>query len=272
MQESELILAIRSIRDEWQVEENIRVASEKLREKEMERVKAEVKEAEAEASKSMDEARMQSQKILDDARNQARNFIKEKEREIAEQRQALEKEYQQKLSELESRTAVLEEGKSEAEAKSRELGYEAGYQEGMARFQKMVDSLAEVLAGIEAQSDRIYQEQLPGILLFVKTFIEKVVGALSDNLIEVVLNNLDKGLKELSRAKKLKVIVSEQDYDTLMVMEAEFRKHFAATTQVELLKDASIQPGGCLIESELGSVDATIETQMALLNQELRHD
>jgi len=99
-----------------------------------------------------------------------------------------------------------------------------------------------------------------------------VVGVLADNLIEVVLNNLDKGLMELSRAKTLKVVVSEQDYDTLMVMESEFRRHFPATASIELLKDATLKPGGCMIESELGSVDATLEGQMALLNQELRSD
>ena len=105
-----------------------------------------------------------------------------------------------------------------------------------------------------------------------KLYAEKIVGPIAATSSRHVLHNIAKALGEVHRATRLKVVVSDLDYDAIEAVSDQFRKLFSPTQKVELLRDANMAPGGCLLETELGNVDATIESQTALLTRELEQD
>ncbi len=270
--QSDLIDAIRSIRDEWNIDENIRKASDDLRERELKRVQAEIEEASLEARRILEEARRQADNLISEGQARAQNLKQEKEKELKAQRQ----EFEALMARREEEIAGLKKRAEEQVASGREeghrQGYDEGYQEGMEKFRQMAEELGSVLCVAKQKVDDTLLEQVPGFQSFVMAYIQKLVGVLAEHTADCVLNNVSRAAKELSRAARVKVVVSEQDYDALMIMEDELRKSFPPTARIELIRDAGMQPGGCLLESELGSVDATIEGQMELLHQELMHE
>lgn len=270
--QSDLIDAIRSIRDEWNIDENIRKASDDLRARELKKVQSEIEEAGLEAQRILEEARRQADNLISEGQTRAQNLKKEKEKELETRRQEFEASVLTKEEEIAGLKQQAEDQVASGREEGHRQGYDEGYQEGMEKFRQMVEDLGNVLSVAQKKVDATLLEQVPGFQSFVMAYIQKLVGVLAEHTVDCVLNNVSRAATELSRATKVKVVVSEQDYDALMIMEDELRKSFPPTAKIELIRDAGMQPGGCLLESELGSVDATIEGQMELLHQELMHE
>ncbi|MCJ8347824.1 hypothetical protein MJH12_19990, partial [bacterium] len=114
--------------------------------------------------------------------------------------------------------------------------------------------------------------QEKNIFLYVRKYTEKILGELPKHTLDHVYANIQKGLNELSRANSLKVIVSQEDYDAIKCKEEDFKRLFHPTTRVELISNLNMERGGCILESDTGSVDASVLNQMELLNKELFPD
>ena len=77
---------------------------------------------------------------------------------------------------------------------------------------------------------------------------------------------------EVHRANHIKVVVSSHDFEAINAVKDQFDGLFSPVKKVELLEDKNMSVGGCLLETELGNVDATIDSQMALLWLEINND
>jgi flagellar assembly protein FliH len=279
MPDSDLIKAVRSIGQDWQLEARIKKAAELYHEKEIKRLQEQVADLEKQAAGIISQANDEARLILDDARSQASVLIKREEDRLKRQEKKLqddfaakENELLQKQNELEAVRAEVLEGREKSLAEGRSEGYDVGYAEGFAQFSEMMESVKGVIQSVISGQEAYYESQVPHIQKFVKLYAEKIVGVLGETTVNCVLHNISQAAQALSRANKLKLVVSDYDYEILSAMEENFRRLFAATTKVELLKDPNMVPGGCFLESELGSVDATIESQLAILKKELHHD
>lgn len=279
MSNSDLVNAVRSIGQEWQLEARIKKAAELYHEKEIKRLQDKIAELEQQASTIISQANEEARLILVEARSQASVLFKQEEdkiKHLAQQQQqgfaVKEQELQKQKEELTAFKAELQASRAESLAAGRDEGYKIGYADGFTQFSELMESVKGVLQNVIAGQEEYYLAQAPYIQAFVKLYAEKVVGVLGESSINAVLHNISQTAVALSRANTLKLVVSEKDYELLSSMEDSFKRLFAATTKVELLKDINLQSGGCFLESDLGSVDATIESQLALLKKELHHE
>ena len=129
-----------------------------------------------------------------------------------------------------------------------------------------------MLEEIRSQRLEVTRQNLQFIHKFALRYAEKIIGPIGASNTRYVLHNIAKALGEVHRATRLKVVVSDRDYEAIEAVSDQFRKLFSPTQKVELLRDANMAPGGCLLETELGNVDATVESQIALLTRELERD
>jgi flagellar assembly protein FliH len=272
MSNSDLVRAIRAIREEWEIEEKIRQASEVFHKKELEKAKIELDEARKQAESIVEKARAEADEIIKEGQNQVSVLVKQKETEYETRNQELENQYQEKLQDLRSREEQAAEQMQTGFDKGHEEGFQKGYAEGLSQFENMLDSLKKVVDEVGARPEQLVETELPQIQSFILKYAEKIVGILSQDNINVVFHNIKDALQELTRATRIKVVVSESDYESITAMQDKFQQLFPPTANVELLKDVSLQAGGCVLECETGSVDATIESQLALLKKELCHD
>jgi len=272
MSNADLMKAIESIRHDWELKEKIKEASEALRQRELEQIHKDLETSRQDAQVLRENAQKEAEEILSKARAEAEDIYNSQVEDIEKKESDFLKEINQREDGIRKKLEEIATKENSAYEESKTRGYEEGYQEGMKQFTDMVESLGKVLEEVRAQRLEVTRQNLQFIHKFARLYAEKIIGPIGAANTRHVLHNIAKALGEVHRATKLKVVVSDRDYDAIEVVKDQFRKLFSPTQKVELLRDGNMAPGGCLLETELGNVDATVESQMALLNQELERD
>lgn len=269
MSDKELLKAISEIRKGWELQEQIDKAEDSLRRKKIAEFEEKVEVAKSQAEEIINEARREAQVLIEDGRQQARTFLTEKEEEWRIKEANWNEKTSAEESTLQNKISAAEQREAEAFKTGSESGYQAGYDEGLGHFKSMLESLGDVIDNIKKQEEVAYQESLEHIKTFIKAYTEKIIGALSVSSTEAVFHNIKTALEEVHRANHLKIVVSSHDFEAINAVKDRFDVLFSPVKKVELLEDKKMSPGGCLLETELGNVDATIDSQMALLWMEL---
>ena len=159
------------------------------------------------------------------------------------------------------RVADMERKAGEAYERRREEGYRDGVEEG--RLEHAEKVMETVLSSVE------YIEGIATLVNVVAVAVRKVIGEIDENerIVRIVRNAL--------------VTVRNQQHVTIRVAPADekaVREGLASmlasvpggASFLDVVPDARLERGACLLESELGVVDASLETQLKALENALR--
>ncbi|MFH1829443.1 MAG: FliH/SctL family protein [Pseudomonadota bacterium] len=159
----------------------------------------------------------------------------------------------------ESRKVLLD-----AEVK-REDAIKKGYAEGES---KGLAQVTEKLLNVEGIKERFYNEAEPQVMKLVMSIAEKVIGRIvlenQDMIRSVVHQALEKVIGD-----RITVKLNPEDYKRIMEADHEFRDVVDRTRRLMFREDESITRGGCIVETEVGTIDAQIDTQLAAIRKAL---
>ncbi len=150
------------------------------------------------------------------------------------------------------------------------------YQEGFADGAKSVESQQQLvikkLQDAISQSHSKLEEKLATLeqlaLQLVQTMMERVLGA-DTNRAFVLQQIVQHQMSQLANGSVLRLRLSEQTLRDNPELDARLRDQHA--DQVQVLADHNLPKGGCVIDLNLGQIDAGIETQLGLLQQQFLH-
>ncbi|MDI6870348.1 MAG: FliH/SctL family protein [Bacillota bacterium] len=188
-----------------------------------ERANAIVTEAEAEAERLLDEARTRAARLLEEARHEG---------------------YQAGFREGEERG--LAEGRAKAEAEM-----EAAVKQAM-----------KVLTAAVHEKARLVASSREDVLKIVRRVAEKIIRAEVRLDPAVVERAIDASLRLVTERSQVLVRVSPEDLARAREGVPHFLKYFTPSAVVEVCADPRLTPGGCLIETNGGNIDAQLETQL----------
>ena len=177
---------------------------------------------------------------------------------------------------------ILEEARAEAEKirdAAREDGHREGYQQGRREAEAECNAALEekeqeceqrTLAA--EQSYRQKEEELEPLLVEkLADIFAHVTGARLENDKSTVLFLLNRALGGVDSSKHYIVHVSGEDYDNVREHKKEVAKGTGLLPEnFEIVEDASLETGGCMIESDGGIWDCSLGTQLKLLVQQLK--
>lgn len=136
-------------------------------------------------------------------------------------------------------------------------GFGEGYEEGLAQ-------VTEKIAGAEAHHARLLAEAEGEVVRMILESVEKILGRelKKGAVVDVVRQAIAKAVGE-------KIVVKVHPGDFLTVQEGMkgLKEGGDRLQSVVLKEDERISPGGCLVETELGQVDARLEVQMAAIRR-----
>ncbi len=158
---------------------------------------------------------------------------------------------------------LVARARAEAERILREAAetYEAekqrGYQEGLAEGKMemamtMLDSLTagvDYLAGIEST-----------MVELVMSAVGKIIDGFSDE--ERVLGIIRKSLAYVRSQKRVTLRVCPEDGDIVTANLASLESLYAGIDLIDVVPDPRMQPGDCILESEMGLINAGLATQL----------
>ncbi|MDH7497013.1 MAG: FliH/SctL family protein [Syntrophomonadaceae bacterium] len=203
-----------------------------------------LQETEAMVRELLEQARRDAACLLEDARDEARRLREEAEAEVERVR---------------------------AEAR------EAGYRQGLQAVHK---ELEERRKRALAECERLVHEarlQHEAIVRAAEKDIIRLAVAVAAKLVEreieqdpaIVAGLVQSALSLLGDSGSVRLLVNPRDYERLVQEQGSLVRPGQGVDLVSIQAHASISPGGFLLESDVGSVDAQLETRLRNLEEAL---
>lgn len=145
---------------------------------------------------------------------------------------------------------------------AKESGFAAGREEGAAAF-------TEEAVAFRAQQEEFYAKAEPEIVQLVMQIAEKVIGDLTSDHQDVVVAVVRQAVSA-SLGNKVEVRVHPEDYDTVVVAQEDLRANLERSKTLHFTKDQDVRRGGCVVETEIGTIDANLDGQLAAIRKALQ--
>lgn len=169
--------------------------------------------------------------------------------------------------------ALLDDSQAEAE-RTREAAKQAyedekqrGYDDGLAAG---ADQIAQRLVELTAHGAEVikdYETHVPDIVI---SALRQILGTYDDT--ELAVKTVKQALRMFHKQTDLTIRVPPDRLEAVRSRVGEFRIGGATTPYIEVVGDRDLPSGGCVVESEFGSVDASVDAQLAVLEQAMRKD
>jgi flagellar assembly protein FliH len=222
-------------------------------------------------------ARAEAADIIKDAEEKAREELKQKDEEAQGQKQAAEEEAEGILAaarekadsiEADAHTAFENERK-EAENQGQEAGREAGFTEGQAEVERLIERTRTVLERAQDKRMEILAETEQQIIDLVLLIARKVIKVISESQRNVVISNVVQALRKVKGRGNIIIRVNLVDVKLTTEHTKKFIQLLEGVQSIQVLEDSSVDPGGCIIETDFGEIDARISSQLAELESKI---
>lgn len=164
---------------------------------------------------------------------------------------------------------VLERFK-EVQEKAYEEGYNLGLIEGSekafadmkAELTKKQSDLETLLKRVETLKARLLVDNEENLIRLVYLTANKMALRDLEENREAVLEILKSVMTEMQADEKVVVQLSKQDFEFINHIQEKSGQKIESLERVKFVVNESIRPGGCKIETEYGSVDATVDERL----------
>ncbi|MDR1923237.1 MAG: hypothetical protein LBQ66_02590 [Planctomycetaceae bacterium] len=264
-------------------------------------------EARNEVAKIREFARIEREREIaevEQARFNARQETETIRRQLSELHQRLQTEeenFKKRKDELESEAIKLKAQLKQNEDIARKTGYDEGYQvgydEGKAKgyadgeLQATIDYAEKVRREAEIQLGTQLETLLPALKTMVEqletakqsflqlweqsavkvavSIAERAISRQLPEMIDVPIKLLREALELGAGSASVRIRLHPGDYDALQPQMDILVREMTSAAHSEIVPDTKISPGGCVLETSLGTIDNQIESRLERIEQEL---
>ena len=220
--------------------------------------KQEVEKIKQESQKILKETEQMVMELLQKARDEARDIITNA-REEAE---------------------VIKMQAGEEAVAIRQTAHKEAYQEGLRQAQQEIEGdrqaaiqQSQALLEEARQSKlKVFRSCEADMVRLVMAMVKKVIASELITNPDIIINILQEAIDFLDRPENITVYVNPQELENILeVMEKGYLTDIGSNNiNMDIKADERISRGGCLLESDAGSVDAQLETRIAAVNNAIQ--
>jgi flagellar assembly protein FliH len=236
------------------------------------------RETEEEVRNLLEEARKKEHEIIESGKSSAFKELQESKEQIKVEREKFRIETDQEIErgkyEAEKMIKEAELKVSEIEHQAYKKGYEAGreegYKEGQAEVMRLVDRLGTIVSTAVDIRDDIIRSSEKLMTEMILMIARKVV---KDEIVErreVVINNIKEAIQRVKDRDRIDIRVNFADLDMTTAHKDELIKMMDTLKKVNIYEDNRVDRGGCIIETDVGAIDARISTQLDAVEESIR--
>ncbi len=152
-------------------------------------------------------------------------------------------------------------------------GLEDGLNKGRLLTLKEIGTEIKILKGLiegtERLKDELYRKIENDVVEISVMIAKKIIGEIAEEGRDIVVNIAKEAIKRASDREVLRIRVAPVDYDALNKKRSELLQCIDGIKSLIFEADESVQPGGCLIETNQGDIDARIESQIKVIKGSL---
>lgn len=164
---------------------------------------------------------------------------------------------------------VLERLK-EVQEKAYQEGYELGliegtekaFQEAKANLLTQMQSMEDFLKRLEELKTHLMVDNEKSLVTIVYQIAKRIAMRDLEENRDAVWEILQHVVNEFQNDERMNVRLSNQDLAFLETLQQKSGKKIESLKRINFIADESIKSGGCVIETEYGNVDATLEERV----------
>jgi len=191
--------------------------------------------------------------------------------DIAQMRAQAQEEAQALIAQARAQVQDIEE---EARRQGYQVGYEQGYVAGQQEATRLVvqradderaayrEDLAAFIAHIEAERQRAWAEMEPQIIGLVFDLARQVIKQEVEASRTVALSVVANALRRAADSTTLRIRVHADDLEAVRAHREDLLTLVDGIRHIEIIEDRRVGPGGAVVETDAGTIDARIETQL----------
>ncbi|MDR0335697.1 MAG: hypothetical protein LBI18_01255 [Planctomycetaceae bacterium] len=264
-------------------------------------------EARNEVARIRELARIEREKALaevEQARADAHRETETIRNQLSDLHQHLQTEedhFKKRKDQLESEVIKLKAQLKQNEDIARKTGYDEGYQVGYGEgktkgyadgeLQATIDYAEKIRREAEIQLGNQLETLLPALKTMVERFetakqsflqlweqsaikvataiAERAISRSLPDMIDVPLRLLRESLELGAGSASVRIRLNPNDYETLQPQIDLLIREMVNAARTEIVPDTKISPGGCVLETSLGTIDNQIESRLERIEQEL---
>lgn len=164
---------------------------------------------------------------------------------------------------------ILERAKADAERireEAREEGRRAGRDEASSRIEEALATLNQAAK----ERKKIIRDSESEILRLALRVAEQIIRSEVSLHRDVCLNIVAEAIGRVSDREQVIVKVNREDAEYLKRYKERLAGMLDGIKSFSILEDSNIEPGGCVIETNLGFIDARISTKLKAIEEALQ--
>ncbi len=165
------------------------------------------------------------------------------------------------------RREALAEGRASGLEEGRAQGYDVGHQEGLAagreqeheKLREGTRALTRIADGIVAERRRVIASAGGDLVQLAMAMAERIVRRSLPLDEEAVLRAIREALDRVADAHRIVVRLNPREMELVEHHREDLSSLISTDSHLELRADASVAPGGCLVDTAELRMDATVE-------------
>lgn len=171
------------------------------------------------------------------------------------------------IADAKFRVAEIERG---AREKGLQEGRDSGKKESSVEVSFLIDTLKDCVKKLTDARNEYYskaeKEMVDLVLLIASEILVKEVKT-DPGIIQEVIR---KAVGELHSKQSVTIRMNKADMEMAVSMRESFLKEMDNLESVDFVEDNSVTPGGCIMKTNVGMIDATVEGRLADIHRNLK--
>lgn len=142
----------------------------------------------------------------------------------------------------------------------KEKAFKEGYDEG---FKEWTEHLADFEKKLTAMHEELQKLIIPIALKAAKKIVGREIELSEETIVDIVASNL----KSVSQHKKITVYVNKKELEILEKNKPRIKEIFENLESLSIRPRDDVAPGGCMIETEVGIINAQMEHRWQALER-----
>lgn len=140
----------------------------------------------------------------------------------------------------------------------KETAFKEGFNEGLSKLNENIIKLEKEVEKFEAEMQK---KILPIALKAAKKILGEELKLYPERIVDIVIQ----ALKPVVEHYNIKIFVNKQDLEILEAQKEKIKSILKQIKTLSIVERDDVEPGGCIIETEAGIINAQLENQWRAL-------
>lgn len=197
------------------------------------------------------QAKMEAEQII----NEAKNYETEVKHQLEQAKE------QWEIEKLHLMDLAKEEGFKE--------GFEEGKQQGYGEYKDLITKANKVIQSSKEDYFKKIESSEQTILMLALKVAEKIMGQQLKDEPERFIKVVKNAIQEAKENREVQLHVHPKYYDFILSHKEELIKIFPREVELYIYPNEQLSENGCVIESESGRIDASVDVQLEEIKRKL---